>query len=232
MTTLDGPAYAALVAGAEVLSRDGHGDKVLALRDGRVVKLFRSKGFFSSNTLIPYAVRFARAARRLSERGIGTVEVLAVHRIPSLRRQAVVYRRLEGDALRSLVADPDPGRGEMLVGALADFLARLHQSGVYFRSLHFGNLLVGPEGGFHLIDVLEAKFSAGPLTVDRRVRNFRHLLPYAEDREAIRRHGVERFVDRYVEAAGLEPGRIRALREGLTRLDPFFAGVQARPMQA
>lgn len=42
-----------------------------------------------------------------------------------------------------------------LLHALEFFLASLHGWGVYFRSLHFGNVIVTEAGAFGLIDVAE-----------------------------------------------------------------------------
>jgi len=97
--------YQALRHGAQVLEQDEHGEKVLVLKDGAFLKLFRVKRLFSSARLRPHAFRFARNARALHRLGIPTVEVLEVLRIPPIKRTAVQYQPLEGRTLRDLVAD-------------------------------------------------------------------------------------------------------------------------------
>ncbi|MFM1769547.1 MAG: hypothetical protein RJA22_2076 [Verrucomicrobiota bacterium] len=215
-----------LLAGAVSLCRDDFGDKVLELPDGRIAKLFRRKRRLSSNLFLPYARRFARAAARLRRRGVPTVEILGLYRLPDLDRDAVVYRKVEGMALREALA-ADPGRAAVLLPRLAGLLATLHERGVLFRSVHFGNWLVTPAdpGRWTLIDILDTAFRPWPLGVGARVRNFRHLIRYRVDREALAAYGVERFVGDYAAAAGLPAARAKALRGRLARLDPFFAGL-------
>lgn len=57
--------YRQLTADAKVLEAQSFGVKVWLLPDGRIMKLFRLKGFFSSGRRYPYNLRFARNARRL-----------------------------------------------------------------------------------------------------------------------------------------------------------------------
>ena len=154
--------FDALVAGAEVMSRDSSGDKVLRLRDGQIVKLFRLKRIVSSALLWPYAVRFARAARKLEERTIPTVTVTAVYRVKTLHRDAVVYRPIKGETLRDLIAKKD--HDHLLLARFGGFLAKLHDQGIYFRSIHFGNVIVRPQGDFGLIDLVEIHTQRSPLS--------------------------------------------------------------------
>lgn len=214
----------ALLAGAVCLCRDDFGDKVLELPDGRIVKLFRRKRRLSSNTFFPYARRFARAAARLRDRGVPTVEVLALHRLPDLERDAVVYRKVEGEALRTLLT-ARPEQADVLLPRLAGMLALLHQRGVFFRSVHFGNWLVdaADPGRWTLIDILDTQFRPWPLWLGARVRNFRHLIRYRVDREALQAFGVDRFLREYAAAAGFSPGREQAFRKRLAGRDAFFA---------
>lgn len=223
MKKLDHASYESLVGGATVLVRDGFGDKVLDLNDGRVLKLFRRKRILSSNTLLPYAERFARSARELTSRKIATVEVLGTFSVPSIKRQAVLYRKAEGETLRSALQRAEGPA--TLLRLLAEFLALLHARGVYFRSVHFANVLVTPGRHLALIDVLETKFFAKGLSVKLRGRNFRHLTSYQVDREAIAAFGLTRFMDCYLEASNLRPAQNAKLLSYLAGTNPFFAGV-------
>ncbi len=96
MRVIDYPSYLQLRDNAEVLEADGHGDKVLRLRDGSFLKLFRRKRLISSAALFPYAERFARNASELARRGIVCPKVLDVLRIPHIQRDAVHYEPLPG----------------------------------------------------------------------------------------------------------------------------------------
>jgi tRNA A-37 threonylcarbamoyl transferase component Bud32 len=177
-------AYDALVAGGRVLEADRHGAKLIALGDGRYLKLFRRKRLLSSALMRPYSWRFQRNARRLAALGIPTVAPEALLRIPHLRRTAVLYRPLAGRTLRELL-DAEPG-GEHWIAEFGRFLGQLHRQGVYFRSLHFGNLVVTETGAFGLIDVADLEFRAAPLPPSLVVRNLRHLLRYPQDGDRVR----------------------------------------------
>jgi hypothetical protein len=213
-----------LLAGAVCLCRDDFGDKVLELPDGRIVKLFRSKRRLSSNTFFPYARRFARAAARLQARGIPTVEVIGLYRVPDLDRDAVVYHKVPGESLRAAVA-ARPDQAAPLLPRLAGMLALLHQRGVFFRSVHFGNWLVdgADPARWTLIDILDTQFWPCPLWLGARVRNFRQLIRYRVDREVLQAYGVDRFLRDYTAAAGFSPARETAFRRRLAGRDAFFA---------
>jgi hypothetical protein len=160
--------YARLLAHARVIEADPHGPKVLRTPQGLVVKLFRRKRLLSSALWAPYALRFARNAVRLHALGIPSVHVRGVWHCPARRRHLVAYDFLPGVTLREL-GTRAPWR------ACGAFIAVLHARGIYFRSLHAGNLVSLPGGGFGLIDVADLRFARRPLTMRRRLRNFRLL---------------------------------------------------------
>ncbi len=181
---LDAAAYDTLVAGGRVIEADHHGAKLIALGDGNYLKLFRRKRLLSSALMRPYSWRFQRNALRLARLGIPTVAPEALLRVPHLHRTAVVYRPLAGLTLRARLRDssaPAP-----LIEGFGCFLGELHRRGVYFRSLHFGNLVVGDAGAFGLIDVADLEFRNAPLSSALVVRNLRHLLRYPEDGNQVR----------------------------------------------
>ncbi len=190
-------AFSELVAGAVLIEKDGHGPKVYRLTGDRMLKLFRIKRLLSSNLLSPYALRFARNAAELRRRGFGSVAVAQWGRIPHLRRQYVLYPRARGRSLREALEEEEAG-GSLL----ADFgrlFGRMHGLGVYFRSCHFGNVLLVDEGKFSLIDVMDVSFERQQLPLRLRERNFRHLLRYPGDGEWIRSFGLECFLQAYEE---------------------------------
>lgn len=199
--------YEQLTGAATVLSRDRHGDKVLQLADGRVVKLFRRKRRFSSSLFRPYARRFANAAHTLAQRGIPAVRVHEVLRVPHIQRDIVIYDFLPGRTLREAATED-----AKLMEPMARFLAQLHAKGVYFRAIHLGNVLVLPDGRLGLIDLSEARFRRGPLSLGLRVRNFKPLMRYPEDIAALRAFGLERFLDCYLAASALSAARGEVLR--------------------
>lgn len=195
--------YQRLTADARVLEQDAYGIKVMETPNASIIKLFRIKRALSGSRLYPYALRFKRNAEKLAERGVESVAVQSVSWQPTIRRHVVVYHKLEGVQLRSL-ARKDP----QMLEQFASFLATLHDRGVYFRSLHFGNVLYRPETrGFALIDVADMKIGPGPLGLIKRIRNLRHVCRYAEDRKLLAGYGWEKFLSSYCEFSNIPPLR-------------------------
>lgn len=197
MKKLDLADYERMVVGAKMLSADKHGDKVLALPDGYFVKVFRRKRRLSSSLILPYAKRFERGARKLRERHVPTVQVVSSYRVKSIGRDLVFYCPLEGKPLRDALRELNNPKS--LIARFAGFFASLHERGIYFRATHFGNVLLTPDGEFGLIDVSEVYFYRSALSLSKRVRNFKVILRYREDREAILSFGFESFLDSYFE---------------------------------
>ncbi|MBW1798176.1 MAG: toluene tolerance protein [Deltaproteobacteria bacterium] len=211
MKKLDQNSYERMVAGAAVISRDLHGDKVLKLPDGLMVKLFRLKRRLSSAIIWPYAKRFERGAKRLREIGIPSVEVIETFRVRFISRDVVVYHPLEGKTLRETIASNDNKKAPLK--PFSAFLAGLHNRGIYFRAIHFGNVIVLPNGEFGLIDVSELRLSHSSLSVQKRVRNFKPMLSYNEDRTAILDFGLDLFLDSYIENSSLPPNARQSFLE-------------------
>lgn len=199
MQALDHATYEALRDGAIVLEADRFGDKVLRLADGNFLKLFRRKRLISSALFYPYAQRFADNAKALCKRGVPCPEIIEVYRIPSIERDAVHYRPLPGQTLRQLIASAQDS--PVLPDRLGKLISDLHNSGVYFRSLHLGNVVETPDGTLGLIDISDMRTQARPLGKQQRQRNFRHMLRYASDREWLLRDGGKAFVSLYLQGS-------------------------------
>jgi len=178
--------FLAMREGADVLEADGHGDKVLRLADGTLLKLFRRKRILSSAAWFPYAQRFAKNALVLRERGIPVPTVIAVARIPSIRRDAVHYHPLAGESLRALLRRGlDPVNERELKRKFTEFVIRLHSLGIYFRSLHLGNVILTPSGELGLIDFSDLRVYSRPLPAFMRRRNIQRMLGMEGEREWI-----------------------------------------------
>jgi hypothetical protein len=206
MTTLSSSAYQDLVHHAEALTRErvnGHiCPKVLRLDDGSILKLFRLKRLFTSARLRPHTVRFQRNAVVLQSLNVPTVELIATYRIPSIARTAVHYRPLAGMTIR------DHCEANALSAPLARelglFYHDLHARGVYFRSIHFNNIVLTPKLGLGLIDVADMRYRKRSLPLSLRVRNLRHLFREASD---VAHMAPVRsfFINAYRDAADLPP---------------------------
>lgn len=195
--------YQRLSEGAEVLEQDTHGPKALLTPSGSIIKLFRRKRLLSTATVYPHALRFRRNAQRLNRYGVPSVEVQELYHCPAIARDLAIYPWMPGTTLRRY-AEEAPG-GIVLLGELAKFLALLHHKGIYFRSLHLGNVLVRPDNSLALIDVADLDFKWLPMGPLLRVRNFRHLFRYEQDLSLLRRFGFKRFMGIYLLSSGISP---------------------------
>lgn len=181
--------FETIVRGADVLLTDRDGPKVYRTTGGEIVKLVRIKRLWSSNLLLPHALRFERNAGKLARCGVACPIVRMTGRVPHLKRQMVIYRELPGSALREALAEADENTSASLVHATGAFISRLHEGGIYFRSIHFGNIIVdADEAEFALIDFLDLKVTGSPLSFRRRLRNGKHIFRYSEDRQHLLKH--------------------------------------------
>jgi tRNA A-37 threonylcarbamoyl transferase component Bud32 len=202
MTPLSHEQFLLLRNKAEVLEADYHGEKVLRLADGNMLKLFRRKRLLSSAALYPYAQRFANNADTLERRGIPCPKILNVFRIEQIQRDAVYYAPLEGQTLRQLIDNPE--RAASLRAQLGAFVAQLHARGVYFRSLHLGNIVLTPDHSLGLIDIADLKCQRRALSLGKRLRNFQHMLRYSQDRKWLLGDNVDEFLQSYLSSSCLK----------------------------
>jgi tRNA A-37 threonylcarbamoyl transferase component Bud32 len=172
-------AFERLCEGAEILEQDAHGRKVLRLPNGDIFKIFRVKHLISSARIYSYARQFCRNAERLQVLGIPTVRISALYHLTDSANSAVLYQPLLGNTVRQLVY----GRSLDDAGLkrLGEFIGGLHDKGVYFRSLHMGNIVQREDGAFGLIDVADMSIYPWALRCGRRLRNLYHVCRLQED---------------------------------------------------
>ena len=183
--------------------------KVLQLPDQSIVKLFRLKRLLTSARIFPHTKRFQRNVRRIQSFSIPTVKITALYRIPAIKRTAVHYRILTGITIRDHCELTE--MDSQLAERFGIFFSSLHQKGIYFRSIHFGNMVLTPDDRIGLIDVVDMRFRRGPLRTGLRIRNLRHLFRYDIDIACIA--PVRRiFLDAYCKSGGLGPGEEKRLR--------------------
>lgn len=166
------------LSAGDVLEKDSKGPKVIRLPEGDIVKIFRSRRLPLIARLRPDSRRFAERAEHLQRLGIKTPSIRESCWID--RDQAVsacLYRPLEGTPLDKLFHN-SRARFDALLPQLGRYIYQLHQRGIYFRSLHLGNVLYTPEGDFGLIDFLDIRFKNRPLRPTLIRRNFEHLRGY------------------------------------------------------
>lgn len=190
----------ALAQGAQVIEEDGLGPKVLRLCDGSFLKLFRRRRWLTSESLNPYSERFARNSHQLAIQDIPTPPVLEVLAYPDGSR-GVRYQPLAGRTLRQVLASTSSREERrMLCQRLGCFIGQLHQQGVYFRSLHLGNVLVLGNGAFGLIDLADMRILPSPLSSGLRQRNLRHMQRYTEDRQWLFEENIDALLNGYAQS--------------------------------
>lgn len=173
-TKLSNEMLTTLTAGAQVVEEDSLGPKVYRLTDGNFLKLFRRKRLISSALFVPYSDRFWRNAVRLKELGIPTLTPLELYVLDNSSLSAVLYRPLVGRTLKDIYLDEPEAFGKHLQG-LIDFIRTLHHRGIYFRSLHLGNIVSTPEGTLGPIDIADLSVQRRPLSKAKARRNLAHF---------------------------------------------------------
>ncbi|MGN8274231.1 O-antigen ligase family protein [Pseudomonas sp. SMN5] len=194
-------ALETLSAGAQVIESDGLGPKVLRLSGGDFLKLFRARRWYTSGGFNPYSERFAVNSLLLRNLGIQSPTILALYHLKD-GSSAVHYVPLPGMTLRqALQGASAPAQRHALVRGFGRFLAQLHERGVYFRSLHMGNVLVLDNGEFGLIDIADMYVYPSSLRLALRQRNLRHMRRYKEDYGWLFEQHLDALLDGYATIA-------------------------------
>lgn len=201
-----------------IVEKDGYGIKVVRLDDGQYLKLFRLKRRFSSARWYSYAKRFTDNAAQLSKRGIVTLSGVEYLEIPHIERSCVLYEPVEGESFRQLAKQGKLTRE--LSQRYFELIAELHRRGIYFRSLHLGNIILTPTGELALIDIADIRFKNKPLNLWQRRRNFAHLFRYQEDIEVLLPEGKNDALQAYLDNSNLSGRQQRKLQHKLLSLIP------------
>ena len=180
----------------EVLEKDSKGPKVLRLPQGEILKIFRSRRAPLLARWRPDASRFAEHALRLQTLGIATPIIKECCWIDHNQAvSACLYVPLQGASLDRLFEE-SRAEFEVVLPRLAEYIHHLHQQGIYFRSLHLGNVLLTPCGGFGLIDFLDMRFKRRALGPRMIRRNFQHMHNYLLRRK-VQDFPWEQLIDHY-----------------------------------
>ncbi len=124
----------------EVLEKDSHGPKVVALDNGLFLKIFHTRRHPLLARLRPGTGASPTTRRRLQAQGHAHANDLrAVLDRPRQGLSACLYEPLAGQPFDQLFRET---RQEFDAAAATGRLyPQLHQRGIYFRSLHLGNIL-------------------------------------------------------------------------------------------
>lgn len=180
-----------LQASGKTLEQDERGIKVTLLSDGNMLKVFRLRGWFSSSLIYSNARSFCRNAKRLQRRGIATVQHCQLFHFAGSTDTAVIYSPLVGESVRTLLKNKTFLESDCFV--LGEFIAELHAKGVYFKSLHCGNI-IKTATGFGLIDIADMKIYPWALWSVTCQRNFNRLMRYQEDVDQLKQLGWQHVI--------------------------------------
>jgi len=193
-TLLSEPAYQKLIHEAQVIEQDKRGTKVALLKNGQYFKVFRKKSLFSSNTFYSYARSFCRNAKRLAMLGVPTINITQLYALET-GEYAVTYEPLEGTTVLDLLKSKQLTHDKAEL--LGEFIAHLHDKGVLFKSLHFGNIVLMPNGSFGLIDIASMSIYPWRLGCKKRLKNFDGFWRTFEHKYMFGLEGIQAFTKGY-----------------------------------
>lgn len=184
------------LASGKVLEKDARGPKVVALENGLFLKIFHTRRHPLLARLQPPAKRFADNAKRLQQLGIAAptvVDLFWLERTQGL--SGCLYEPLPGQSVEQIYL-ADPQQAQQWLGSVAQFIRHLHRQGIYFRSLHLGNILRLPSGDYGLIDILDLQHKRRALNNWQIKRNFQHLRHYLK-RKRLPEFPIEQLIGLY-----------------------------------
>jgi len=199
MRKLNKNEYIELVAKSKVFEADSFGEKVLQFPNGNYMKLFRRKQLFSSALFYPYWLRFIHHASKLRSLDIPTLKsVIEVVKVPHLNKTAVIYEPLPGFTIKQLLQKSSFDND--LIKNFGTFIANLHKKGVYFSSLHLGNVVLTPEGDFGLIDISDLRTFPFAVPLFALKPNMRYLFQSRQGLQLINDESkIDIFISAYIE---------------------------------
>lgn len=212
LTTID---FATMQIGAKILEQDERGSKVLLLENGHILKIFRLRGFFTSSRLYSNARSFCRNAERLQKLAIPTISIIRLYHFEKSSDTAVLYEPLAGETIRNLLASG--ALSDEICVELGAFIARLHDLGIHFKSLHFGNIVMTPLGELGLIDIADMRIFPWSLHFKTRLRGFRRIFRYNDDVKNLGEDGWWLVFEAYVNSLKFEPDKLKKIQEELVK---------------
>jgi hypothetical protein len=178
MKILSKHEYQQLLETTKIIEKDKHGEKVLEYPDGRYMKLFRLKRLISSALIYPYWRRFVRNAKGLKKLNIPTIDSIEeVLKVPHIKKTAMT---------------------DELIKQFGEFVANLHYKGVYFSSLHLGNVVLDPDNKLGLIDISDMRIVRFPIPVFTREANLRYLINCHQGLNLLESKGLKIFTEGYL----------------------------------
>ena len=189
--------YNELVKKTEIIEIDQFGEKVLKYPDGNYMKIFRLKRFFSSALIYPYWMRFVRNTYGLKRKNIPTIEkLISIISIPHIKKTGVLYVPLRGDTLKTVVNKKNVN--DKLIFEFGEFVALLHRKGIYFSSLHLGNVVLTENQEFGLIDISDMRIVPFPIPLFTKKANLDYLFRCKQGMKLFTSEQRKEFINGYI----------------------------------
>lgn len=216
-----------MIAGAKVLERQEGGLSALRSADGHIIKIWQRRGGLSSDRLRPYSKRFADNCARLNERAIPAPVVSDSFRIKETGEHVLIYPMLPGHSMADLAAADG-----LPIEAMAQFYVQLHNAGVFFRSIHLGNVLQLEDQRLGVIDVTDCWFYKSPLGMKKRAQNIGYAWAYRGDNVYFTDAVRERMQAVYLDKAELSAKQQQQFKQHLAEAYAHYSARKARRVDA
>lgn len=182
-----------------LLKRTYKKPKLFESKSDEMIKIFYPRRkFISSNQYKPYALRFRNNAEQLRTLGFITPTIKTLQYCPDLNTYIISYDKLPGVDFR-VFSQNNKG----IIHTLAAFIAKLHQKGIFFRSIHLENLLRLNNGDIALLDIVDIQFKKRAISSYLRFRNLKHLFQIKEDKQFWTHVNTAEFLKNYFKFAEL-----------------------------
>jgi predicted Ser/Thr protein kinase len=196
--TLEEKDYLELTDGAKLVKRTRTKIRLLLSPDNKIIKHIYRRKLLSSTTLWPHAAQFIKNAKKLSSMDIFVPNIHAVYYYPKLNCDIILYDYVEGITLYEMASNNDLS----FLPKLAEYIAELHQLGIYFKDLHLNNIVLN-NGVFTLLDLESIHCKRRPLRSKQRAKNLAYLFNIKEHIEFYLQFGGEKFLQEYFKLSTL-----------------------------
>jgi hypothetical protein len=191
-------------------------EKVIFHKIGIATKIWSKKRrLLTSANIYPYDMRFVRNASLLKAKGVSTPRIIRHAKLNKSSIRLVQYEMLPGQAVRDVLSKNPNG---VDWSQLANFFHKLHRKGIFFRSIHFGNIIQVDKTQFGLIDFTDVAFYRKGLGFKRRIRNLGFPLRYEKDVTNMNKSSGPTIVAHYLEQSQWELEIQKRFNDGISLL--------------
>ena len=193
--TISFSEFESICSNSEILRWKNTLPRLMRNNGNLILKIWNRKNKLSSDWIYPYYLRFVRNARKLRSRGIIAPNVQSITKVRKTGLHIVTYEEMAGSSVRNILQHD---KYTIPLKELALFIATLHKKGIFFTSLHLGNIIRLDSEDFGIIDVANTHFFVFPLGIHSRARNLSHFLSYTDDVDLLRQKTNGDIIEKYL----------------------------------